>query len=169
MWFPANILSHERVTGQLVVADVRTQLHKGLRRLRQTLKVLIALDVDLEFLSGIHGKAVDNHLAEEAVVDVGLPRRFQRAITMTLSEIAVSDATAGVENQAHRHNEDRGKGIKQPHVDPAKRADEHVVHPSATIGCACPLFLSHRSIRLSCAQCSRKSRLMFRRRPSPRA
>ena len=66
------------VAGYFVVAYMRAELHKPFLLFGKLEEVLVAFDVNLELLSGIHGKLIDNSLSEQTMVDVCLPCRFQR-------------------------------------------------------------------------------------------
>ena len=118
---------------------MRTELYEPGILCCQFKEVLVALGLDMELLPGIHGKPVDDHLAEQAVVHIGAPGRAQHAVAVTLAEVAVAGDAAFVHHDAYRHNEHSGEGIDEPHVGIAQDTHQPAVHPSVAIGGSRPL------------------------------
>ena len=113
------VLADERVACNLVVPDVCTQLHEALILCCESGEMLFSFSLHLELLACVHGEPVHHNLPEETVVDVGLPSGLQPAVPHALSEEAVGNASAGVENQADRDNKDGHKEVEHPCVNEA--------------------------------------------------
>ena len=120
------------------------QLHETFLFPRGPLEELIVvLDLYVELLAGVHCELIDHDLPEEAMVDVSLPCRFQPAIPDATTEVAIGDASARVQNQADRDDEDGHEEVQDAHINVPKHTDEPLVHPCVAISRACPLLFCH--------------------------
>ena len=66
-------LCHQRIACNLVVADVGAQLHEAFRLGGQRQEMVVALELDVEVVTGIHGELIDDGLRKQTVVLVGQP------------------------------------------------------------------------------------------------
>ena len=155
---------YQGVAGNLVVADVGTELYESFFLSGQLQEMVIALGLDMEFLAGIHGETVDDHLTEKAVVDIGVPCRAQDTISMPTAEIAVNDARTLIDDQADRNDEDGREGIQYPHIQPSCQADKPFMHPPVAKGGSCPFLVGH----LSASGCQLFSLQTMMECPCPR-
>ena len=104
-------LGHQGVAGNLVVADMRTELDESFLLPGQLQEIVVALGLDMELLPCIHGKTVDDYLTEEAMVDIRAPCSPPEAIPVTLAEIAADDFRTLAEEHRDRNDEERCEGI----------------------------------------------------------
>ena len=97
------ILRHQRIARNLVVSHVRAQLYETLRLSCQPFEVLVALDVDVEPLSGIHREFVDDGLCEHPVLQVSLTERRDDTQSEPLPEIPIDELETWTEKTGRYH------------------------------------------------------------------
>ena len=95
------------ITSQLVVADVGAELYETVLAARQGLVMVGTFQLYVETLAGVHGETVYHHLAELAMVAVGLAEGFpgRQAESLTVKTVVhlpalVEEKTEG--NDKHR-------------------------------------------------------------------
>ena len=84
----------QRIAQYLAASDVGAELYEGLGFLLQLLVVVQSVIVYGELMACIHGKLVDDGLAEQAVVLIGGTQRLPPAITSALMEIVERESCA---------------------------------------------------------------------------
>ena len=136
------LLGHQRVTRNLVVTHVRAQLHKPLGLLSQIEEVVVALHLDVEMMTRIHGELINHHLRKQTVVLVGQPQRAPFGIAESVAEEVVGVLKARLRERG-RHGKDVGQRIDHPDVDQSQQPDEPTVHQPVAIRRSFPLLLRH--------------------------
>ena len=91
--------------------------------------MLVALYLYLKAMPCVHGKLVNDDLAEEPMVAKGLHCCLDARHALTLSQIAIDDAAALAKEEAEGHYKDEGEGIKHAHIGVPKHTDEFLMHP----------------------------------------
>ena len=114
------------------------QLHESFLAFRETHEVLKAFNLDAELLAGIHRELIDHNLTEEAVVDVSLPCGLQPPVADATAEVAIGDASARVQQQADRNDEDGHEEVEHSCVNVPEQTDEPLVHPFVAVRRAWP-------------------------------
>ena len=106
------------------------------------LEVLSSVNVDMEVLASIHGKAIDDYLTELAVVLPGLDKGLEGTETPATAEIAVDGPETGTE-QAWGYDKDVGEEVDGPDVYDLQQPDKPLVHQAVAESGAFPLLFCH--------------------------
>ena len=133
----------ERITGNLVVPDVRTELNEALVLFLQDFEIIRPLDFDIEGYAGIHREFINHHLRKQAVVSVRHPASLQNTIVETGPEESIGRFSNRAEHHAERDDKDIRKQIQDADIDHTKDADEIPMHPSVAKCRAHPLAFRH--------------------------
>ena len=135
-----TLLGTEGVARQLVVAHMAAQYDEALTAARQLLKAVVTLQVEVELLACVGGKAVEDNLPEAVVVPVDVEERPAHAAATTPTEVSVHGDVALMREH---HVEGYGKyghaQIHEAQVQVLERVLQHAVHPRHSVGVAVPL------------------------------
>ncbi len=129
------LVSHKRISGNLVISDMRAQLYEAGRLFREFHKEIMPFDIHSEPLAGIHGEPVDDDLRESAVVSIGHPAGADRAIAETPAVETVDRPALGlVDDHGWGNHKYERKQIQHTHIEDFQNPDKPSVHPSASVG-----------------------------------
>jgi hypothetical protein len=106
------------------------------------LEVLASVNVDVEVLASIHGKAVNDNLTKHAVVLPGLDKGLEGTETPATAEIAIDGPKTGTE-QAWGYDKDVGEEVDGPDVYDLQQPDKPLVHQTIAVCGAFPLLFCH--------------------------
>jgi len=114
----------------------------------QVQKMVISLNLHLEFPASIHRELVDDDFCEEAMVHVSVPESRYGRLSETLTEEAVDELKASTEETGGDYK-NVGEDVDAPHIYPPQYPYQPTVHQPIAIGGTVPLLLCHYPTLLS--------------------